>query len=164
MKELTDMILLVMVFTWPAYVLPLILGLTTRFYFKKDELSRMAGWFSLKPILATPLWALMISIGNSTHLSRDLQAALGLIPGIGLTLWIVWKYRHLLRTETGTVTLLLLGDALRWLNSFAWVIDNALDSPFYTAGLILPNAYALMAFVIAWLRKRRSLQAAQVGM
>jgi hypothetical protein len=123
----------------------------------------MAGWFSLKPLLATPLWALIVDLEGRTRFYQTHEALPTLIPALGLTLWIVWKYRHLLRTNTGTILLLLIADALRWLNSFTWLtINSDAGSPYYTAGLILPNAYALMALMIVWLRKRRSLQAAPV--
>jgi hypothetical protein len=165
MRTFTEWIPMVMIFTCPAYLLPLILGPILLRRFKDDELSKMAGWFTLKPLLATPLWALIVDLEGRTRFYTTLDALPTLIPAIGLTLWIVWKYRHLLRTNLGTVILLLIGDALRWLNSFAWLtIDSSSGSPFYTAGLILPNAFAVMVLVIALLRKRRSLQVAPVRM
>ena len=165
MRTFSEWIPIVMLFTSPAYVLPLILGPVLLRRFREDDLSRMAGWFTLKPLLATPLWAWIVDLEGGTGFYLPLDAFPTLIPGIGLTLWILWKYRHLLRSNMGTIILLLVGDALRWLNSFAWLtIDSDAGSPFYTAGLILPNAYAVMALVIVWLRKRRSLQAAPVRM
>lgn len=160
MGEPIEGILVVLIFTAPAFVLPLILGPIILRSFGADTLSRMAGWFSMKPLLATPLWALIVTLEGRTTFHQALDAAPTLIPGIGLTLWIVWRYRHLLRTELALVILLIVMDVPRWLNSFAWLtIDSSADSPFYVAGLILPNAYAAISLAIAWLRQRRSVKA-----
>ena len=113
MSEFFESVAIVLIFTWPAYVLPLILGPIILTLFRRDDVSRMAGWFTMKPLLATPLWAMMLAWGENANVSQEFKAVMGLIPGIGLTLWIIWNYRHVLRTDTEIVILLLIGDALR---------------------------------------------------
>jgi hypothetical protein len=57
---------------------------------------------------------------------------------------------------------LLVGDAIRWLYSFAYLMwspgafnDPNVENPLVLIGLLLPNAYATLAFVILWVRRGR---------
>lgn len=149
--------LLVMLFTWPAFVLPIILG-PIILYRYKDDLSKLAAWFSLKPLLATPLWAIASAWLAETRINQEIAKILSLLPAVALTGIIVWRFKHLLRNEVGMVSLFLGADAIRWLNTFAWMQFDGrgqLNDPFFTAGWILPNVYSIMALAIVWLRSRK---------
>lgn len=145
-----------LVFASPAFVLPAILGPVILRLYRGDELSKLAGVFTLKPLLATLLWAFIYSLGITLDLPEGAVQILLLIPGIGLTMLIVLAFKRLFRSETRIALVLLVVDALRWLNTFAWVRSrDVLESPLYMVALILPNAYAIMALAILWFRARR---------
>lgn len=159
MNNLYNPFLMVMVFTSPAFVLPLILGpVILRSY--KDELGKFAGWLTLKPLIATPCWALMLELLDKFKLPKDPGQALSLLPAVVLTLLISWKFRGVFKAER-TVFVFLAADALRWLNTYVWMHFDGraqLTDPFLLAGWILPNAYAVMALIILVRRKKQSDQ------
>ncbi len=151
-------ILLVLIFASPAFVLPLIIGPIILRLFHDDELSKIAGVFTLKPLVATPLWALTLALFGKSTPPEDIAQVLSLIPAIGLTAAIVWRFKHSFKTDARIASVLVGADAVRWLNTFAWMQFGAhprITDPFLLAGWILPNAYAVMALVILWLRARR---------
>jgi hypothetical protein len=150
------MALLILLFTWPAYVLPIIIGPVILRVFAGDPLGKMAGVFTLKPLVATPIWALIVVMGNDSKLSPDIRELLTLIPGIGLTLILVLVFRRLFETERNIAFILLGADALRWLTTFVFVKSHGdPGDALYVAALIMPNAYAVLALVILWLRSRQ---------
>lgn len=150
--------LLVLLFTSPAYVLPLVLGPIILRTFRKDPLARFAGFFSMKPVVATPLWILLgISFSDLNFPGRLLQLQT-IIVGLGLTLILMWEFRALLKSERKTVFLLLACDSVRWINTLLWTLRTGNmtgQMPFYLAGLIFTNVYALMAFFVMRSRARR---------
>lgn len=149
--------LLPLIFTSPAFVLPLILG-PVILGMHKGELGRLAGWLTLKPVLATPLWIMALLGLDELEAGLQIGQVLSLLPAIALTGIIIWRFRGLLRGEGRIISLFIVGDALRWLNTFAWMQSGghaSLNDPFFLAGWILPNAYAIMAFVILRLRSGR---------
>jgi len=146
-----------MVILWPAFVLPLIAGIAILIYFRGDPIRGLAGAFTMKPVLATPVWLYIIltitEVGNRGSPPT-------LIPGIGLTLLLLYLFRRLFRTERKAFLLLLAGDAVRWLYSLAYLRfwmgslgDLTLKDPPFLVGILLPNAYALMAFLFLWIRR-----------
>ena len=156
-------------FTLPAFILPLILGPILLRRYRDDDLSKLAGWLTLKPVLATPLWALILGSMSSFTAFPALKEALTLIPGIGLTLLILWANRRLFAAEKTTGLMFLLADALRWLNAFAWVYFSAslgmsAPDPYYVIGLVLPNAFAVMAFLVMRSRRKGRERAAQLAL
>lgn len=159
--------LMAYLFVYPAFVLPVILGPLVLWLFRSDELARLAGLFTLKPLLATFLWAFLYFLGDQgLSLPRSLTRLLTLLPGIILTLLILWGGRRFFRTESATILLFVLADALRWLNSFLFLLGSGIDGwsdpgPNYIIGLALPNLYALMVLVVLWLRSRRRDQIAR---
>ena len=161
MRNPFESVPLVLIFTSPAFVLPLILGPIILRKFVDDSLSRLAGVFTLKPLVATPLWALSLVLLDELKLPKDIGPALSLIPAIVLTVMIVWRYNNLFKTETRIASVLAGADAIRWLNTFAWMQSGGharITDTFLMAGWILPNAYAVMSLVILWLRARKQMQ------
>ena len=161
-----NVLALVLLFTSPAFVLPIILGPIILRRYREDELSRLAGLFTLKPLLATPLWGLIFSLEDRLSLAPSLKLAVTLVPGIGLTLLILWATRRAFAAERRTGLLFLAADALRWLNTFAWLLFSASlgrSSPdvLYVVGLVLPNAYAVMALLMMRSRRKGRERSAQ---
>lgn len=144
---------------WPAFVLPVIAGIILPIYFRDDPIHGLAEAFTLKPLIATPVWLyILLTLAPPGKTASPVT----LIPGIGLTLVIVYAFRGLFRTETKTFLILLGADAIRWLYSFAYLRlatgtfnEPIVENPLYLIGLILPNAYATLAFVILWIRRSR---------
>lgn len=156
-------VVLVFVYTWPAFILPLLLGPLILRLHKNDALSRPAAWFTLKHLLATALWAAIYSVGLDNARLSGVISVLSLMPAIGLTLMIVLRFKDVLMAATTTALVFVGMDALRWLNTLAWMWSHGgtnLTDPFFIAAWILPNAYAVAALVIMQLRARRYQQAA----
>jgi hypothetical protein len=156
MKALFDSLTLVMVFASPAFVLPLILGPIILYYYK-DGTGKLAGWFTLKPLLATPLWVITAVLLGDLNLPLGLIAALSLAPAVLLTLLIVWRFRRSFQVDSRIPFAFVAADALRWLNTFTLIHfgSTTLNDPFFLLGWILPNAYAIMALVLLRLRKKQ---------
>jgi hypothetical protein len=149
---------IILVFTSPAYVLPILLGPLILRSYRADPLGGLAGAFTLKPLAATPLWALLLFLSDRMGLPDQLAPLVVLIPGIGLTLIIVRLYGQVFRSEKRIAFILLACDALRWLNTFFWSLlsgDLSAQTPFHIIGLVLPNAYAIMAIAILSYRARQ---------
>jgi hypothetical protein len=157
--NLLENVLLILIFVWPAFILPILIGPIILRVFRRDNLRRLAGLFTLKPVLATPLWAAAYLVGDTLTGSYWIGYALSMLPALVLTLLIVRSCRQAFATDRSMALLLLAGDAVRWLNTLAWQVlsedigFSTLD-PYYLAGLILPNLYALMALILLWVRAR----------
>ena len=150
----------VIIYVWPAFILPLILGSILLIRFRQDNMSRVLGWLTLKPIAATFLLAWYLAIFGSSEGDIPFFA---LIPGPLLTFIISFRFRNLFKTQKLLFGLFLGLDALRWINTFImlspWVQpsyhpDNLRGSSFYIIALILPNVYALIAMSTGLLRAR----------
>lgn len=151
--------LFLFVFALPAFVLPGILGPLLMYRYRQDRISQVAGWFTLKPLAATPLWILMIALGDSLGVPFRITQAFSWLPGFGLTLLLIWWFRKSIRQEIRASLLFVIADALRWLNAFVAVaaaksLSGKLDL-FYFMGVAAANLYALMALVIMWVREKR---------
>lgn len=150
----------VITLAWPAFILPLIVGPILLIKFRDDDLSRAAGWLTLKPVLATFLWALIFVSTDSTEATYYLT----LLPGVILTLIIAFSFRHLFKSETLIFSMLLLLDAIRWTITFVmfgpWLeipIDPVdPEGLLYLMALIIPNFYATLSLIIGIFRARRS--------
>ncbi len=156
---------LTLFFTWPALVLPLLLGTFSLLKYGGDDMSRLASVFALKPVIATPIWALLcaITLGMAPFLGYiPLSLAspiywLTLLPGLGLTVAIVLLFRKLFQTKAPLAFVLLGCDMIRWIWTFLIYPESgplsSYDTPYHLA-LLLPNLYAIMALVIAVARAR----------
>jgi len=133
----------------------------------KDEISRYIGFLTLKPVIAYPIW-FVISFSDWFNKVYDtnpvLIAAVPLIPGIVLTLIIVYSFRHLFGIDR-VVWLFLIGDVIRWMNTFiftAFTNSNIVFNIFIFLvffGLYFPSLYAVVALIVV--RKRAVNQNAE---
>lgn len=171
-KDVIDPALVLLMFASPAFILPFILGLVILVKYRKDDLSRLAGVFTFKPIIATPLWAVIFQqttsvpvmlpeAADKSHLLTPLYI-LTLLPGATLTLLIVIAFRKLYAQKSKWAYVLLGLDMLRWLNTFfahlIWVRPYGLSTGWflYIAGMVLPNVYAVIALVISIIQARNA--------
>ena len=82
----------------PILMVPARLGIGLLTTNRNDPLSRMAAFFTLKPVVATPLWGAILIWTRSYNLNENgLAFLLSMLPGAILTLLIVWKFRPLVR-------------------------------------------------------------------
>lgn len=132
-------------------ILPLILGGIILKRFRQYELSRMAGIFTLKPILMYPLWYFFF-MDLSVSFFEDssfLAGVLSVIPAIFITILIFARFRNLFSLDR-LAWLFLVGDILRWLNTILFMSSSS-GTTFYVflyVGLSLPSLYAVIAFII----------------
>ena len=144
--------------SFPAFILPVIIGPIIWIKFRADETSRAAAALTVKPLVATFL------LGGSIPYIHSPTVNCTFLPGLLLTLAIVFKFRRLFRSSPSVFALLLAVDTVRWLNTFVmfspW-LGEPLDyenpgGPLYSLALFLPNGFAVMALVVAILRARWS--------
>ncbi len=133
---------------------PLIIGACILIFLRGRKFGTLAGLFTLKPVLATPLWLLVLDTAAPAlpDLSQEAMAALSLLPAVILTAIIVLVFRRLYWPGTIIAYVLLAGDVIRWLNTYALTTSITLEMAFLTA-FILPSAYAILALVIVLLQK-----------
>jgi len=123
---------------------------------RPHALGRMAALLTLKPILATPLW---LAILSAEPQPSPLRAGLSALPGLTLTLLIVWACRSVFSGSTAGPAWSLLGlDGLRWLNSAALALTvsgrysqatGSLACLMAQIGLALPSLFALAALAVS---------------
>ncbi len=155
----------------PILVIPTIIGVIILQSFRDEPFGRLVGFFTLKPLLASPLLGVILVYWAGQSAPGDL-APWVLLPGCGLTLLILWKFIHLYFPPAKLAYLFLAADVLRWGNTY---IMASLPGPqlemspealpvFYAsfgAACVLPSAYAIMALVILIVRRNRRRMAAQ---
>lgn len=141
----------------PPLLVPTFIGL--RLISRQARLQKFIGWFTFKPVLATPLFLfLYLAIGN-----RDLFLKYSsLLPGLILTLLLVGGYRDFFKGQTRRVAFSLLGlDLVRWGSAlFSVIFDEytfciGRNCPGSTWGPLLflftlafPTLYAVAALVL----------------
>jgi hypothetical protein len=108
--------------TIPAYILPVIIGSILLARSKTNQLSRLAGVFTLKPLVATPIWLFIYLYTHLEGLPVVIEVFFLLLIAVGLTGLIVLVFKPLLKTETKMVSVLLVMDSLRWLNTALYLI------------------------------------------
>lgn len=120
---------------------------------RRNEFSLMAGLLTLKPILTTPLWLMIISALQGSAVIHALIPLFSILPGASLTFIAVAIFRRLFFGPMLTSAMLLIVlDCLRWINSGLLTAVgssyNAIASMaciFGLIGLIFPTAYAVVA-------------------
>ena len=142
----------------PLLLMPAVIGIVLLAAYGRDPLSRMAASFTLKPVVAAPLWgAILIWTGSFNRNGSDPAFLLSMLPGGILTLFIVWKFRSLFRGPQPHWAWILLGlDGVRWSNSLFFS-----SSPHPVLGMVsvgvatmMPTLYALVALAVATRRRK----------
>jgi hypothetical protein len=139
----------------PIFIVPTIVGFYLLVSYPGGGLKRMAGWLTLKPLVATPLW---IGILNSITNRSDGSIILTIIPGAGLTLFIILAFKPLLfgPERSSTAWWLIRLDCVRWINSFVLLVLQPTPSKSLLApvvcgtvvlGLTMPTLFAIFALV-----------------
>ena len=140
----------------PLFV-PLILGVIIWIRFSSDKLSRLASLFTLKPILAYPLWFFIFLSGFRNLSNPDPGTELlSLLPGAILSVAIVYRYRDLIN-EDGLAKWFLGLDIYRMFNTLLFMeatFANITGYIFLFIGLVLPSAYAVFALIAAIRRNK----------
>src|SRR5262245_37471758 len=109
------------------FLVPLVIGLMLR-KINDDEFARWASYMTLKPLIATPLYAiwfvilLSLSGYNAPRSQYGFVFVLLALPGVVLTIWITNRYAgdtFIYRPKSAR--LLLVMDFLRWSGS-SWML------------------------------------------
>lgn len=100
-----------------VFIIPFMLGIIILFH-AQDRFAQFAGWMTLKPLLATPLWFFVTS-WLATNASPRLAIYVNWLPGTALTVLLVIAYRQVvLGDSTHPAALRLLGlDFARWIST-----------------------------------------------
>ena len=129
-------------------------------FYSQDSLETLLGVFTIKPAIATPLWAAIIGIypPGLTWFSNITWApsTLSIIPGVLLTISIIYFYRTQFTKKSARV--FLMGDVLRWAST--WFIFAGIfhSSEFYFYLIIfiatyMPTIYSVLALLYIIARK-----------
>ena len=125
---------------------------------RPTDLSLMAGLFTLKPIVTTPIWfAIISSLLSTPNEKLELAHFLSILPGASVTVMIVIVFRRLFSgPRSGSARVLLVLDCIRWLNSFLIVLpyggntqSGSLVCIFAFIGLTMPTVFAVIALMIS---------------
>lgn len=147
----------VVLFIFPFLILillvPLIIGISLLRNNLPLGFRHMLGTFTVKPIVATPFWFSMIEIIVAPNWRRPIPDFFVLaIPGIGLTLLILWIYRATVKKHVGLVLLVLLLDSMRWGSSSIGVVMYQTGQQEGTimmfAGVVMPTIFAIAILMI----------------
>ena len=105
----------------PVFLIPFVVGSLIVRRSSPQSLTSFAGWLTLKPVWATPLWLLFYSqidmnrAGTPSEYQNTILAYSSALPGLLSTLVLLWLHRGGLgRQNLGLLVLLLLLDFLRW--------------------------------------------------
>jgi len=145
-------------------MLPLAAGLVILVGYGNDELNRLVGFITIKPVIAYPIWFYLAMTVSTTWydnwfdtINQSLGHLLPILPAIFLTIGIVYTFRS---TFADLLAWLFLGlDLLRMFNTL--ILSNSDDLDGYTLpfGLVLPSVIAILALVIVVTRRKRMLSA-----
>lgn len=116
-------------------------------------MAQLAGLWTLKPLLATPLFVGLNQWYHNVGMPLPVPGYLLALPGLTLTLALL-AFHHITARQKYGPTLVLLGlDILRW-GSSVWLVSRLHDvsSPIVFGGmvaaLVLPTAFALTAWLL----------------
>jgi hypothetical protein len=119
---------------------------------RRDSIVLMAALFTLKPLLATPLWAVLLGFRGTPSI---VTIFLSLLPAVLLTTAIVVIFRPVFANKSlrSKAWRLLALDWVRWGNTLSMSLLTPIESGvalvLAIAGLLLPTVYALVAYKIA---------------
>lgn len=134
------------------FLVPLAVGSCLLYLYRTehDRLYLMAGLLTLKPIVTTPIWFLILMRTDPAFGSPS-AACLSVLPGAILTaLTMIAFWRLCFGREAALAWTLLAFDSARWINSYLYVFTS--NSWTAILGLALPTLYALLASVVLALR------------
>ena len=114
---------------------------------RAHDFRRFAGVLTLKPIIATPMWLILAEPYLFTIVdTTDPRYVLTIVPGISMTIIILWYFRHsLLSLNKLRVGLLIVLDTARWVSTFA---VPQLESQWFIS-LFMPTVFAFVAWFIS---------------
>jgi len=123
----TDFSLVIIMFGVPL-IAPIIIGVILLIRFKKYRFGLLAAIFTLKPIIAYPIWFFVYS-NYYDNRNIFLAASMAILPGVVLTLIIIYKFRSLFnfKINNWAAWLLLSFDTLRWVGVYLYSLGG--DSP-----------------------------------
>jgi hypothetical protein len=151
----------------PIFFIPAIIGSILIAKGTDLDLSRMAGWLTLKPILTTPVWFVSLAVsaillGESSFPGRAwILAVISILPGASLTMCTVLLFRStLFRPRAYAAWLLVALDCVRWLNTFLLTLGSAswprsrdlidlIGPATPMIGIAMPAVFAIIAYVVA---------------
>jgi hypothetical protein len=138
--------------------MPFVVGLIVLVGYGKDELNRLIGCITIKPVVAYPLWFYLTNVVGTTWYDNSLdditQSAgplFALLPAIILSIVIVLVFRN---TFTHRIAWLFLGlDILRMLNTLM-LTSSDFQFWLFAFGILLPSMIAILALIIVTTRKK----------
>jgi hypothetical protein len=163
LAQLTGIDEVIVGFLYVPLILPFVTGLLMLILLRKDKLSLLAALFTLKPVIAYPIWwrlAILLTVDPPEGMSAPISSFLSILPAILLTAVIVFPFRALFKQEWLS-WVWLGGDVLRWTNTFLLFAFPFSTGAMLGFGLMFPSIYALLALVIVsiryfWLKGQRS--------
>jgi len=141
--------------TLPFLLVPLAIGAYLLSRSSTSPLTYFMALLTLKPLLATPLWLLLVQLSvDPTWTDPIPKVGLYSLPGIGLTLLIVWACRARLKGQpAGIIAILLVLDTFRWGST---VITQAGYRPppptgeiLFILSLTMPSIFAIVAWLLS---------------
>jgi hypothetical protein len=150
---------LLVIFIVLPLLLPSVAAIVLLVWFRKDELNCLIALFTLKPVLAYPLWFYITStVGTRWYdnwfdnINQSFGALLPLIPAIILTIGTIYSFRNMF---THQLAWLFLGlDVLRMLNTLMLASSDEMDGFSLPFGLVLPSMIAVLALIIVATRRK----------
>ena len=144
--EIVSGILILLSLCGIPLALPLIFGVLIFKSFWNDEISRLAGFFTLKPVIVFPLFVFIWQ-------DHVLETALPLFISLLFTVMIAYYFRRLLRKHI-LARYFLLGNLIGWLIAFIfWLFWDGIGV--ILAELFLPTIYATVSLIFAYGRSER---------
>jgi hypothetical protein len=138
----------------PIMLIPIIISVIILRKATAFSFPQMVGIFTLKPLVATPLWLNSMEIIAQPSWRHPIPDFLVLTaPGIILTLAILLVYRSCLRKElAGVIMILLILDGIRWSSSsLSITLDRVYGNAFMgILSFVMPTVFAIAAL---WLAK-----------
>jgi len=138
----------------PWLIPSVIIGFYILVKHRGSEFAKFAGLLSLKPIIATPLFFQIVKWYQDHTTGCDLNPLylITLVPGLGITLLLVFYFREVVwDSRNKAMPVLLILDIVRWGNSvllFSSCLELGDITPVLQAylGLGMPTIFALVAF------------------
>jgi hypothetical protein len=149
-------------FTFPASIIPLIIGIIILIVSRKDKLIILVGLFTLKPVLESFISFLMMSKGIGYIYGTVGVIVFGMLPPIIFSSILLFAFRQTIN-QVGMTSIIMFGlDAIRWLISaiFPWWFGISGDgfAPIWYLALgiqvLFPSIYAVIALAIVINRKK----------